>query len=537
MNAGGKTATKARSLRQAMSDLHIWVGLLPGWILYAMFLTGTVSYFRDELSQWMRPELPAYTAVGQGPVVAGRLTSAMREIAPRASAWSIGMPNERTNVAAVSWLSASTFQSADLNPVTGERLTVRQTRGGDFFYAFHYQFHYMPRHVGRLLAGLCGMFMLVAIISGVIVHKKIFTDFFTFRWGKGQGSWLDAHNALAVFGLPFHIMVTYSGLVILMQLYMPWGSAMAFETAAERQRLTAEIAPIVPPSKPRGEQVELANIASMVRLAEARWGQDQVGRLLISNPDDAAAKVVVIRDEAGRASNSPQYLLFDATGKLIRAKVRVGPAAEVHGVLYALHLGRFADYVTRWLYFLVSLAGTAMVGTGLVLWVVKRKQRLPDHERPHVGLRLVEKLNIASIGGLSIAMAAFLWANRLLPAHLPGRSAWEIHIFFIVWAVTFAHALARPAKTAWIEQLWFGAAALLLLPALGAATTDRGLVSSLSASDWVFVGVDLTLLALGGLHAWMAMAVLRHKPMRRRAKQEASDDVAHQANIRDVAAT
>ena len=59
--------------------------------------------------------------------------------------------------------------------------------------------------------------------------------------------------------------------------------------------------------------------------------------------------------------------------------------------------------------------GTAMVGTGLVMWTVKRRQKLPDPERPYFGFRVVERLNIASIAGLSIAMTAFLWGNRLLP--------------------------------------------------------------------------------------------------------------------------
>src|SRR5690606_10659174 len=55
--AKAKAAPQPRGIRQTMSDLHIWAGLLVGWLLYAMFLTGTVSYFKDEISQWMRPEL------------------------------------------------------------------------------------------------------------------------------------------------------------------------------------------------------------------------------------------------------------------------------------------------------------------------------------------------------------------------------------------------------------------------------------------------------------------------------------------------
>jgi uncharacterized iron-regulated membrane protein len=75
--------------------------------------------------------------------------------------------------------------------------------------------------------------MFVAIISGIITHKKIFKDFFTFRSGKGQRSWLDAHNATAVFALPFHIMITFSGLLLLMFMFMPWGINQVYKDRQE----------------------------------------------------------------------------------------------------------------------------------------------------------------------------------------------------------------------------------------------------------------------------------------------------------------
>jgi uncharacterized iron-regulated membrane protein len=47
----------APSLRKSMAWIHGWMGLLAGWILFAMFLTGTASYFRPEITHWMQPEL------------------------------------------------------------------------------------------------------------------------------------------------------------------------------------------------------------------------------------------------------------------------------------------------------------------------------------------------------------------------------------------------------------------------------------------------------------------------------------------------
>lgn len=520
-----KSKAKAPGIRQTMSDLHIWTGLLAGWLLYAMFLTGTVSYFKEELSQWMRPELPQQAQVPDAAEVAARVAVTLATLAPGSPQWSIGLPDSRTNTASAFWRKPAVegrrgFESATFSPATGDKLSARETHGGEFFYRFHFQFHYMSALWGRWLAGLCAMFMLVSIVSGVITHKKIFTDFFTFRGGKGQRSWLDAHAALSVLGLPFHLMITYTGLVTLMFMYMPWGEQAAFKTPAERQQLRAETSSFVRPGQPAGEPAALAPVADMVRHAQARWGRDNVNRVTIYHPGDAAARVIVVRGDEQRASMSPQYLLFDgASGRLLRTQNQVGAAAETRGALFALHLGRFADDATRWLYFLVSLAGTAMVGTGLVLWTVKRRAKLPDPDRPYFGFRLVERLNIASIAGLSIAMAAFLWGNRLLPAGIAQRGEWEIHLFFIAWAVALLHALVRPAKRAWVEQWWFAAGLLALLPLLNAATTGRGLFTSLAAGDWVFAGIDLTLLALAGLHALLAVRTARHQSRLRPARR------------------
>ncbi len=518
----------ARGLRQRMSDLHIWAGLLVGWVLYAMFLTGTVSYFKEEISQWMRPEVPHRIALPDAATVAERVTAELTTRAAGSPQWSFSLPDARKPEVDAFWRKPGvtggrrSFESATFDPDTGHAVAARATGGGEFFYRFHFQFHYMPVLWGRWLAGVCAMFMLVAIVSGVITHKKIFTDFFTFRWGKGQRSWLDAHNVLSVLGLPFHLMITYTGLVTLAALYMPFAEQTAFKTPAERRALTEQTSAFLQPRTPSGQSAPLASVGDMVRQAQARWGAEGPSRVTIANAGDQVARVAVTRGDDGRVSISPQYMLFEgSTGRLLEVRDRVGPAAETRGVMYALHIGRFSDGATRWLYFIVSLAGTAMVGTGLVMWTVKRRARLPDPQRPHLGFRLVERLNIAAIAGLSIAMAGMLWANRLLPTDLAQRAAWEIHVFFIVWAATLAWALLRPARRAWIELLWAATAVLALLPLLSWVTTGRHLLASLEAGDGVFAGMDLTLWALAALHAVLALRTMRHQARLPRARPAA----------------
>jgi uncharacterized iron-regulated membrane protein len=501
-----------------MAGLHTWAGLLVGWILFAMFLTGTVSYFKEEITEWMRPELPHLTQAPNPSVTARQIADEIALLAPDSTQWNIQLPSERNRTVSAFWRvpkghGARGFGQAHFDSATGLKVAGRETVGGEFFYRFHFQFHYIPVLWGRWLAGLCGMFMLAALISGIIVHKKIFADFFTFRWGKGQRSWLDAHGAFAVIGLPFHVMITYTGLVMLMAMLMPWGEMAAIKMPTERQELSAQMSAIVQSPESKGEKAPLAPVDDLVRQAQARWGDYGVGRIIVTNPGDVTARVGVTRGDKTRISASPQYMLFDGvTGKLLHVQDNVGPVAEMRGLLQALHMGHFADATLRWLYFLIGLAGTGMVGTGLVMWTVKRRQKLTDQEKPYFGFALVERLNIAGIAGLSIAMAAFLYGNRLLPFELPDRPAWEVHVFFLVWALSLLHALVRPAKKAWIEQLGAAAALLFLLPFINALVTTRPLWESLAKGDWVFVGMDATLWVLALLHAALAVRTARHRP-------------------------
>lgn len=227
---------KPEGPRQSMSWLHTWASLILGWLLYAIFLTGTLSFFQNEISTWMKPEfhqsVPQPSQIEQTRVALDYLQQHHAD----AGSWSIQLPNSRQNVTTISVRGVDEDPRArrggtriTLDSATGEVLEARETRGGSFLYRFHFELYGLPRMWARWIVGIATLLMLVAIISGVITHKKIFKDFFTFRPSKGQRSWLDAHNATAVFALPFHIMITFSGLLLLLFTIMPWGVNQIYE--------------------------------------------------------------------------------------------------------------------------------------------------------------------------------------------------------------------------------------------------------------------------------------------------------------------
>jgi len=514
--------------RQSMAWLHTWTGLLVGWLLLLIFMAGTASYYREEISRWMRPELPRSTVSNE--VAAERAIAFLQHKAPQAESWNVTLPDPRNPAMRMFWRNPESmvkppaegekrrrrgggrFGDATVDPGTGEEVAARETRGGDFFYRLHFDLHYIPVYWARYLVGFCAMFMLVAIITGVITHKKIFKDFFTFRKDKGLRSWLDFHNVSAVMALPYHAMITYTGIVTLMFMYLPWGVNVAYpkDEDAFFSEAFARLADIETPSE--GTATVLP-IQQLLDAARAEWKGAQVSGFTLYHPGAANAVIDVYQRDGKRLSVDTPSLRYDAvSGALIEASPLSGGATQTRGVMYGLHLARFADWGLRALFFLSGLIGCLMVASGVVLWAVKERPKHAKSGKIGFGLRLVDALNIGAVAGLPIAFAAYFWGNRLLPVQMAERADAEVNVFFYAWGAALLAAFLWPKRLMWAWQLYVGAAMFLLIPVINALTTHAHLGVTLRNGDWVLAGFDLMMVAFGAVLAYCALRMQRWQP-------------------------
>ena len=531
-------------LRQAMAWLHTWSGLWISWLLFAIFLTGTLSVFEEPIGHWMQPEHAleeaAHASEPPPPKVADRAQRLQLALAfmdkahPKADMWEI-WPVQRPEQG----LSAYWFQpqggygSADLDPLTGKEIkhghagVQRATQGGHHFVDFHYELH--AGRIGVWIVGITTMIMLVALVSGVITHKRIFKDFFTFRPAKGQRSWLDAHNAVAVLTLPFQFMIAYTGLVFYADDYVPAPVVAQYGMENAKKSFLADWNDVGKPAR-IGQPLAIPDLEPYALRAEQAIGQE-IRAVVLDHPNDAAMRVCMygwnedsellerISANTGRAC----YALATGEQTALRrpGDSDTGGAALTRTVMSNLHMAGFGGMPMRWLYFLCGLAGTAMMGTGAILFLVKRRQKSLGEfgaATPRV-YRLVACLNIAAIAGLAIACIGFLWANRLLPIGLEQRAGWEVKAFFGVWLLTLLHACLRSEKRAWIEQLGLLAALCLLLPLLNVLSTGDSLPAQFARGDLESAGVELCAIGFGLLAALGAWKVHTRKEKPARASK------------------
>jgi uncharacterized iron-regulated membrane protein len=482
---------------QSMAWLHTWAGLIVSWVLFAIFLGGTLACFDKELDYWMRPALHQLVP---GPVAMDAAAATLREMAPHAETLYLNPPSPRDpSIHGFVFEPGNPPIDVALNPRDGS--LIPPTVGGNFFFILHYNLQ--AGAPGVYLVGLAGMLMLLALISGVIIHRRMFKDFFVFRpQAGGQRAWLDGHNLTGVLGLPFHLMIAYTGVIIMMSTYMTAGVKIGYhgDLAAYYEALSGAPHPVEQPRPPN----RVASLNKVLDDAVQRLG-GPVQYLEIAHVHDASITISALAAGNDEVAGGRRTLIYDGTDGHFSGESASPPAAyRTYQFLSGLHRVQFGGAAIRWLYFLLGAAGCVMLATAAQLWIEKRqRQTLAAGLRSGYGL--VRALNVAVIAGMPLASVALLWANRLLPNNLTARADWEAQSFYGVWLLAALWGVLRLRRgKPWCELFGMTAALLLALPLVNALTEPRSsLPASVADHDWVLAGVDATAVVVGLGFAWL----------------------------------
>lgn len=535
------------NFRLTMAWLHTWFGLVLGFVLMVVFFFGSLSVFDREIDRWAIPGtrfepqpmpsfdrilLPVFQDLKPTPEAIeqarSRVNGPMAESFPvkRWGAYTTHrdpvlvifsgheLPNAKNK-------DDEVFGSRTIDPRTGASLPDDHLKiGSQFFYPLHYSLHLEWKNLGYWIVGFAALVMMVALISGVVMHRKIFRELFTFRPKKHtQRSALDLHNLTGVVALPFHFIFALSGLVIFGGIYFPVTHTQLEPLHELHEKHEAKETGL--PHEKAGVPATLASVDAMVAEAQRRWAAKgmagDVGFLAVQHVGDANAYVSVYRAGTDRVTLTGEGIHFKgSTGELIREDPPVTVVAGINNFLTGLHLQHFRHWLLRWLYVLGGLSGCVCIATGFIFFVEKRKRQ---HAKQAVsGARWVDAFAVTTVTGMLIATFSMLIGNRLLPTDLPARGSVEQYLFWGAWVLACAHAIWRTApmgegrmSPAWAEQCWAAAALAVAAVLLNWVTTGDHLLRTIGNGYWPVAGVDMALLAAA------ALAVVAARRLRRRA--------------------
>lgn len=494
--------------------VHGWSGISLGLLLYAVILTGMVAVFAEEIAHWSAGIVNTESPLEAAPGEATPLQDLIDGLAPQVEAeylqevalsrttlgnLEVFFHKHQTNDAGVIEEIGTEFE---VNPRTGEVVGKRHGTGlslfqtdedralSRFLVSVHTELH-LPRPWGLILTGILGLAMMVAAISGLLVHRHLFKDIFTLRHRTG-GRILgvkDAHTVAGSWGLPFAFVLAFTGSFFSFagSFGLPLMAMVGF--GGDQEAMFTALIGSQAPENTTPQQGAAVDV--MIRDVQARSGAvpdfvviEHFGRA------DASANFFLPATEEGLARRTLVY--NGANGEFLKDKPELGQVHSVGSALFSiigpLHFGNFFGVLSKAVWAALGFAMCYLTLTGMRLWLARREAESLE------GLRW--GLSVITFG---LPLALLGSAAGFFAAYGSGTASfWTPAAFVASSATVIAYALWRRQPALLDRHLRIAAAsACLIVVALRLAAGGPSWPAAIEAGQPVIVTVDLLLLCAG----------------------------------------
>lgn len=502
---------KTTTLR-TFHTVHTWTGLIAGFALFIAFYAGALTVFHADIAAWQNPP---WRSEGDADVSLGMLvTHLVTEHPPIKDDFGIVLPSDTSHAAYAYWLEDGQARFATYSNMASPSDDEGHAGSlADFIYDLHDSLG-LPV-VGMYLMGIVSLLYGLALLSGVVIHlPRLLGDLFALRVGPNlKRLWQDAHNAIGVVSLPFHIIFAVTGsLLCLFTLLLAALNGLAFNG-----KLYEAYAQAINTAPPRTPSHVAATMLPPEQLIERARQAASAGNVSSFEPDylhymhygDSHA-VIEVRGLSQHTLGTYGTVALSAVDGSVLA-MHVGNTHTINGIsnsaLYALHFGSFGGPTVQWLYFALGLAGAFLFYSGNLLWIESRRKRrhIDQPRRTRIMARATIGVCIGTCLGISGAFAA-TW----IAAHLGVDTAWPQRVAcYGLFLGACAYACIRPVPRAAVELLLVTAILTISVALADLIGNADMLMRDASPQRYSVLGVDVTALGFGLVFVAFARAAAR----------------------------
>jgi uncharacterized iron-regulated membrane protein len=493
--------------------IHGWSGILLGLLLYAVVLTGMTAVFAHEIGVWSAGQVQTQSAFERP------IDKSVRDLAARTPAkyqedinlFEVGDhglgayfhhdevgPGGQPQDRGIYYQLDSAGNIVSTRHGTGEE--VFGPRNDDALSSFlvdtHVRLH-LPNPWGLLLTGILGLAMLVAAISGVLIHRHLFKDIFTLRRDASPVlAKRDHHSVAGTWSLPFAFVLAFTGSFFSFfgTIGVPIVAVAAF--GGNQQAFSEAVFGNL--AKPDARAQATGNLNRITADAIRRAG-DAPTFITIEKYGRADAAVTTFHAPPAGALTPVTLTYHGATASFDRIKPLIGTkpsmGGTVAGLMGPLHFGNFAGMLSKAIWFGLGFAMCYVTLTGLRLWLVRRRERQRS-------LDWLERATTVVGFGLPLGLAGA--AIGFLIAMPAGTAVfWTPAAFLIASGLAIVGGFVARSNDQLDRVLQIATgASLLALPFVRLATGGPGWSIAIGVGQPIIVAVDIAMALAGGWMLW-----------------------------------
>ncbi len=377
--------------------VHKWTSLICTVFLLLLCLTGLPMIFGDEIAYFLGNKVDTPEMATDAPRVSlDSIVEAAKARRPGEFIRSVSQPRDAPDAWNVSMgLTPDAIESSAsfmFDARTGEVLLERKLRQGVMYIItkLHVDLFAGPAGslsglAGMLFLGSMGLLFVVSIVSGVVVYgpymRKL--SFGTVRRERAPRlKWLDLHNLLGIVIIAWVLVVGITGVIntLARPIFSYW---QATELAAMTGPWRGKLAPTTFASLDRAVQAARAAEPTLKLAAVVFPGQRNAGNYHY---------VVFMRGDTPFTLRLIKPVLIDARTGEFADKRDMPWYVTALRVSQPLHFGDYGGMPLQILWAVLDLITIVLLGSGLYLWLVRRKTpieaRIAEIERAEAEVTL-----------------------------------------------------------------------------------------------------------------------------------------------------
>ena len=376
---------KKYTLRKFINDVHLWLGIGSGIILFLVCLSGTILTFEEEIKDLFAKEFVVADASGS------RLS--MKELSESLSkegiVGNVTIPAVRDKALNFSVKTSPKERRGTtyyVDPYSGEYQKVQKSNLDGFFMTMFIMHRWLllDTEIGRPIVGAATIIFLFLSISGIILWFPKKMKWKNFKPGfkiKLKANWKrinhDLHNTLGFYACIFLVIMSLTGLFWSFEWYRDAGSKVLGTKVFGNRGGGPKFESALKPGTTEKTFEEILQIASTELNYE--------GETTITIPSTDKEVYTITKNNNSRFSPViTDKLVFDRDGTLLHKELFADKPLNVQiaSLIKPIHMGTIYGNFSKIIYFIACLIATSLPITGTLIWINKLKIKKSKKKQP-----------------------------------------------------------------------------------------------------------------------------------------------------------
>lgn len=365
-----------KTFRKKIGQLHLWLGLGSGLIVFIVALTGSLLVFEKEIDQFLNPEFYNVSTIGKTKKTIDYCTDILQEqySIKKINRIQIFNDSSRTLIIIGKDKDKQT-QIFSMDPYTGKVLGVvaQKTRFFSVVLSIHRQL--LVEDIGEIITGISCLIFVFMLISGLILwwpkKAKHLKQRLTVKWQASfkRVNW-DFHSTFGFYSFLILLIIALTGLTWSFKWFE---SGMYFLADGTTERRSAKVEN---PTKTDPKLDQTTFYQSIYTKSDSIFPYK--GNIQIRMPADTINSILVLKENVEMSiPNQSSAAYFDKyTGENIEVRPyeNFSNGDKLKRLVYPIHTGSIYGLPTKIVAFLVCLFATTLPITGLIIWLGRKKK-------------------------------------------------------------------------------------------------------------------------------------------------------------------